>query len=303
MGEKSAVQRFACHATMPSTAGYITTWRSRISEDDMGIDESVEWSAESSAVYRRLASAAVPAREEQVATLLSLLPFGRKEAFRVVELASGEGMLSEAILEAFPSATVMALDGEESMRQVTAARLSPYGERARVAAFDIMSNDWYGMLDGADVVVSSLCVHHLNGEGKRNLFAAVYDQLSAQGCLLLADLVQPQREEARGLFAATWDRSAHERSRAQTGDATLFDLFVREHWNYYSYPDPFDQPSPLFDQLRWLKEAGFAVVDCFWMQAGHAIYGGYREQAGATAGDLLDYETALAIAIRALGQG
>jgi cyclopropane fatty-acyl-phospholipid synthase-like methyltransferase len=265
----------------------------------MGTDESVEWSAESSAVYRQLASVAVPAREEQVATLLSLLPLGRDEAFRIVELASGEGMLSQAILEVFPAATVLALDGEESMRQATAARLQPYGERAQVAAFDIMSGDWYGLLDGADAVVSSLCVHHLNGEGKRNLFAAVRERLSARGCLLIADLVLSQRMEARELFAATWDHSAHERSRAQTGDMALFDLFVREHWNYYRYHDPFDQPSPLFNQLLWLKEAGFAVVDCFWMQAGHAIYGGYREQAGAT-GDLIDYETALEIASRAL---
>ena len=124
--------------------------------------------------------------------------------------------------------------------------------------------------------------------------------ISARGCLLLADLVLPQREEVREFFAATWDRSAREQSIAQTGDTALFDLFEREHWNYYSYPDPFDQPSPLFKQLRWLNEAGFAVVDCFWMQAGHAIYGGYREQAGAAAGDLLDYEAALEIARRAL---
>jgi trans-aconitate methyltransferase len=263
----------------------------------------MEWSAESSAVYRQLASVAVPAREEQVATLLSLLPFGRDEAFRVVELASGEGMLSQAILEAFPTATVLALDGEESMRQATAARLYPYGERGQVAAFDIMSDGWYGLLDGADVVVSSLCVHHLDGEGKRGLFAAVRERLSARGCMLIADLVLPQRVEARALFAATWDRSARERSLAQTDDAALFDLFVRENWNYYTYPDPFDQPSPLFDQLRWLKETGFAVVDCFWMQAGHAIYGGYREQADAAAGDPIDYETALAIARHTLGQG
>jgi tRNA (cmo5U34)-methyltransferase len=266
----------------------------------MGGDETVEWSAENSAVYRQLASVAVPAREEQVATLLSLLSFGRDEAFRVVELASGEGMLSQAILEAFPAATVLALDGEESMRQTTATRLRPYGERARVAAFDIMTDGWFGLLDGADAVVSSLCVHHLDGEGKRKLFAAVQQRLSARGCLLLADLVQPQHEEARALFAATWDRSARERSIAQTGDTALFDLFERETWNYYRYPDPFDQPSTLFDQLRWLNEAGFAVVDCFWMQAGHAIYGGYREQAGAR-DDPLNYAAALEIARRVLG--
>jgi trans-aconitate methyltransferase len=267
----------------------------------MGADEKMEWSAENSAVYRQLASVAVPAREEQVATLLSLLPFGRAEAFHVIELASGEGMLSQAILEAFPAATVLALDGEESMRQATAARLRPYGERARVAAFDIASILWYSELSSGDVVVSSLCVHHLTGHGKRDLFTVVHDCISARGCLLIADLVLPQREEARALFAAAWDRSAEERSRAQTGDTALFDLFVRECWNYYRYPDPFDQPSSLFDQLRWLDEAGFAAVDCFWMQAGHAIYGGYREQAGAMVGDALDDATALEIARRVLG--
>jgi tRNA (cmo5U34)-methyltransferase len=267
----------------------------------MDTDESVGWSAENSAVYRQLASVAVPGREEQVATLLSLLPFGRAEAFHVVELGSGEGMLSQAILETFPATTVLALDGEESMRQATAARLQPYGERARVAAFAIESILWYSELCSADVVVSSLCVHHLTGHGKRDLFTMVHDCISARGCLLIADLVLPQRLEARELFAATWDRSAEERSRAQTGAATLYDLFVREHWNYYRYPDPFDQPSSLFNQLRWLDEAGFAAVDCFWMQAGHALYGGYREQAGATTDDPLDYETALEIAKRALG--
>jgi hypothetical protein len=35
--------------------------------------------------------------------------------------------------------------------------------------------------------------------------------------------------------------------------------------------------------LTWLSEAGFAVVDCFWLQAGHAIYGGYKAPDEATA--------------------
>jgi hypothetical protein len=37
-----------------------------------------------------------------------------------------------------------------------------------------------------------------------------------------------------------------------------------------------DKPSPLADQLVWLKEAPFAVTDCFWMRAGHAIFGAYK---------------------------
>jgi tRNA (cmo5U34)-methyltransferase len=117
------------------------------------------------------------------------------------------------------------------------------------------------------------------------MFAAVAQRLSTRGALLIADLVAPQRPEARELFAATWDRSAEAQSLAVTGGAEGFNRFVAARWNLYRYPDPVDHPSPLFAQLKWLEEAGFAVVDCFWLQAGHAIYGGYMHgQAPAEAG-------------------
>jgi hypothetical protein len=35
-------------------------------------------------------------------------------------------------------------------------------------------------------------------------------------------------------------------------------------------------PARVFDHLTWLKQAGFGIVDCFWMRAGHAIYRDYR---------------------------
>ena len=40
--------------------------------------------------------------------------------------------------------------------------------------------------------------------------------------------------------------------------------------------DPIDKPSTLLEQLRWLEAAGFAAVDVFWMEAGHAIFGGVK---------------------------
>jgi hypothetical protein len=42
----------------------------------------------------------------------------------------------------------------------------------------------------------------------------------------------------------------------------------------YFDPDDIDRPSRLFDQLKWLERAGFVDVDVYWMQAGHAIFGG-----------------------------
>lgn len=258
-----------------------------------------EWTQDISELYRKLSQIAVPARAEQIATLLTLIPFAVDESFRVVELASGEGYLSQSIAAAFPNANILALDYEESMREATAKRLKVYSNRTQVEAFDILADDWFDKLDKADVVVSSLCVHHLDGAGKQRLFKAVSQRSSANGTLLIADLIEPKSEQARKLFASTWDNMAEAASIEQTLSRDLFQSFETEHWNLFHYPDPdFDKPSPLFEQLLWLKESGFAVVDCFWMQAGHAIYGGYsnpREQG-------LDFDDILAIAQKILSQ-
>jgi tRNA (cmo5U34)-methyltransferase len=246
-------------------------------------DAQAGWTEEDSKRYQELAAVAVPAREEQMAALLALLPFRRDEPFRAVELGCGEGFLTLALLECFPQASIAALDGSPEMRARATDRVRRFGPRAHVGAFDLGATDWLQRLPAFDCVLSSLCLHHLPGDERRRLFAAISRSLSPRGALLIADLVAPQRSEAREFYASTWDRLAQAQSVSKTGATRLYDNFIRERWNHYRYPDPVDQPSPLFAQLTWLKEAGFAVVDCFWLQAGHAIYGGYKAPDEATA--------------------
>ena len=65
---------------------------------------------------------------------------------------------------------------------------------------------------------------------------------------------------------------------ALDGNLDGFAYFEREQWNmYHTNPvDDIDKPSTLFDQLGWLRAAGFAVVDVVWMRAGHAIFAGWK---------------------------
>ena len=255
-----------------------------------------EWSEADSRIYRELAAIAVPRRDEQIAALLTLAPFGVKERFDIVELGCGEGRLGMAFLSLFPQARYVGLDGSESMRRDTAERLCGFGGRARVEAFDLASTDWLELARGADLVVSSLVVHHLTSDGKRGLFKALHERLSSRGALLLADLVEPARPEARALFAGSWDEAVAEAAAGRLDGDELRRRFAAETWNYYRYPDPVDRPSPLFEQLRWLRKAGLTAVDCFWMQAGHAVYGGYMTEAAGTVTGDDRYERALAIA-------
>jgi tRNA (cmo5U34)-methyltransferase len=239
---------------------------------------------------------AVPDRAEQMATLLTSLPFGAADRGRVVELGCGEGRLTQAILEAFPNSTAVALDGSPDMRAHAAARLHTFGVRASVAEFDLGSADWWPLLAGADAVVSSLAIHHLDGPGKQRLFGAMATRLSPSGALLIADLVQPKRVEAQELFASGWDAAATRQSRTPPGSQRALQQFLETHWNIFHYPDPdVDKPSPLFEQLMWLRDAGFAVVDCFWLKAGHAVYGAYRTEL-RVAGPPLSFAAALEVA-------
>jgi tRNA (cmo5U34)-methyltransferase len=255
-----------------------------------------EWSEADSRIYRELAAIAVPRRDEQIAALLTLAPFATDEPFQIVELGCGEGRLGMALLSLFPQARYLGLDGSDSMRREAGERLRRFGERVRVEAFDLASAEWLERTRGADLVVSSLVVHHLTSDGKRSLFRALQERLPKRGALLLADLVEPLRAEARTLFAGGWEQAVGEAAGGRADGEELRRRFTAEQWNYYRYPDPVDRPSGLFEQLLWLREAGFAVVDCFWMQAGHAVYGGYMTEAASTAIADDRYERALAIA-------
>jgi tRNA (cmo5U34)-methyltransferase len=164
------------------------------------------------------------------------------------------------------------------MRAAAAARLQPFGDRARVAAFDLASVDWWDRMFGVDLVVSSLALHHLNDAKKQYFYKAAADRLAAGGALIVADLVEPQHAAARALAADRWDALAAEQAAA-LGAPDLFARFEMDHWNHFRYPDEHDQPSALLHHLVWLRHAGFGAVDCMWMDAGHAVFGGFKPAA------------------------
>jgi hypothetical protein len=113
-------------------------------------------------------------------------------------------------------------------------------------------------------------------------------RLDRGGAFLLADLVLPVNPRSQRLFAAQWHEAARLQSRGLHRGSAALRRFKRGGWHYYAVrePDPYDRPSRLLDQLRWLREAGFDQVDCFWMHAGHAIFGGYlREDRGEHGGE------------------
>ncbi len=240
-----------------------------------------QWSETTSSLFIDLADIFVPASAEQTSTLLQLIPARPDEEFTLVELATGEGLQAEAILEHFSRCHYLALDGSATMRSKQRQRLARFDDRFEARDFELSSQTWRSQLPSqVRCVFSSLCVHHLDGSGKRQLFRDMRKGLESGGALLVADIIQPTSPQIAAFFAQQYDEIVREQSIALRGDLSGYEEFEKQAWNYFRYDyatsDQYDQPSPLYEQLRWLQEVNYNRVDCYWMRAGHAIYGGFK---------------------------
>lgn len=241
------------------------------------MSEPAAWSEQESQAFIDYGRFFVPERERQIASICRLIPAGQGPR-TVIELACGEGLLAEAILEAHPAYQVVGLDGSTAMLGRAAARLGRFGARFTAERFDLADTAWRGRAEPPLAVVSSLAIHHLDGDQKRALFDDVFAMLAPGGAFVIADVVLIADPLAAALAADAWDAEVERRCRELGGDMAPHAFFVREGWNMYraGQIDAIDKPSTLAEQLGWLRAAGFADVDCYWMLAGHAIFGGKK---------------------------
>jgi tRNA (cmo5U34)-methyltransferase len=216
----------------------------------------------------------VPQRARQMAIICDLIPDVEGE---VVEICSGQGLLARAVLEHLPNARVRALDGSPAMLSATAQTLAPFAGRFELGQIDIARQDWRSFAAPVRAFVSSLAIHHLDGPGKLALFHDLYRALAPGGALIIADVILTAGAAGEKLAGRAWDEAVRQRSVEVRGDLSAFETFVDEAWNMFTNPlDAVDKPSTLVDQLTWLRAAGFRDVDLHWMDAGHAIFSGYK---------------------------
>ena len=235
------------------------------------------WSEEDSETFIDYGRYYVPEREQQIETICGLIPDAPPPS-HIVELCCGEGLLSHALLERLPNATVHAYDGSPKMLAQTTARLAQFGDRFDTTQFDLAAGDWRAFPWPLTGVVSSLAIHHLDGPGKAALFADVARALASGGVFVVADLVEPTSEAGQRVAAKAWDDAVRQRALELDGDLAAFETFQADGWNFYSdpAPDPVDMPSPLKSQLDWMEAAGLGDIDVHYLKAGHAIFSGRK---------------------------
>jgi tRNA (cmo5U34)-methyltransferase len=162
------------------------------------------------------------------------------------------------------------------MLQQARKNLATYGERFVTRRFDLFEDEWRKPDWSPQAVVSSLAIHHLDGRQKETLYRDIYTLLAPGGAFIISDLIEPVNEATNAVAAEAWDAAVRQRALGIDGHEKAYEYFVESEWNLYRHPDPIDKPSPLLAQLKWLEQAGFVEVDVIWLQAGHAVFGGWK---------------------------
>jgi tRNA (cmo5U34)-methyltransferase len=135
----------------------------------------------------------------------------------LLELGTGTGETALRVLERCPGASLVGIDASADMLAVARERLPDADLRVARLEDPLPPGPF-------DLAFSVLCVHHLDGPGKADLFTRVAAVLAPGGRFVIGDVVVP-------------DDPADAVTPLSPG---------------------FDMPSPVEDQLGWLRDAGFA---------------------------------------------
>lgn len=204
------------------------------------------WDSAAHALEYLARADSIPHRAEGEAALLEWLPPG---APHVLDLGSGDGRMLGLVKLARPDSSAVALDFSDTMLDRLRVRFA--GDPAvRVIAHDL-TRPLPGPLGSFDAVVSSFAIHHLPHPRKRALYEEVFRLLRAGGVFCNLEHVSSPTP------------SLHEEFLERLG------VTVQDE-------DPSNKLLDLETQLAWLREIGFADVDCHWKWRELALMAGSR---------------------------
>jgi SAM-dependent methyltransferase len=204
-----------------------------------------EWTKAEHALAYLAQLSDVPHRQAGEATLLEEVPAGTR---RILDLGCGNGHLLAIALAHCPQASGVGLDFSATMLEEAGKQ---FAGNSRVKLVEHNLDAPLPPLGRFDAVVSSFAIHHCEDDRKRQLYREVWDVLEPGGVFCnLEHVASPT---------------------------------VRIHLQFLNamgtLPEEEDLSNKLCDvatQLCWLREIGYADVDCHWKWRELALLVGHK---------------------------
>ena len=217
-------------------------------------DQTIEHCTGQANNYENLMERLVPQYKKQHEIIYELLPDNSDKRLRVLDLGCGNGVLSQLVLKKLPNAYVVGFDMTPKMMEAYEENLSQYRGR-----YELMLGDYRFDSIGSnyDIILAGLTLQHLTWGERKDFYKLIYSILNPDGSFILNDIIIDE----------DWDRRTSEYSSwmefiAANGEDPAF--WLDKHMTK-------DYPLTLEDHFKWLEQAGFAKMDCYWRFYNFAI--------------------------------
>lgn len=178
----------------------------------------------------------------------ALLEFIAPSMRRILDLGTGDGRLLALVRQRHPDTDAIAVDFSPAMLAAVRKR---FAGDSRVTIIEHNMDVPLPSLGKFDAVISSFAIHHLVHERKRVLYGEIFSLLSPGG---------------------VFSNLEHVASPTQR----LHEEFLHRIGFTVETEDPSNKLLDVETQLAWLRELGFADVDCQWKWRELALLTGVR---------------------------
>jgi len=206
-------------------------------------DESVEY-------YDEWVKIALPCYDEIFSIAKELIPFATDARIEVLDLGAGTGLFSMHVLQKYPNAAFVLYDVAPKMLDVARER---FRESPNQFQYIVDDYRYFQSSKRFDLAVSSLSIHHLTDSEKKDLFKRAYTALSNKGVFINVDQIRGPTPFLQELYWAKWLEKVREKGAAEEKISESIQRRVT-----------YDKDALLTEQLQWLRDAGFANVDCIY---------------------------------------
>ncbi len=189
-------------------------------------------------------------RSEGESALLEFIPSGTR---RILDLGTGDGRLlalvrAESVKRGLPETEAVAVDFSPAMLEAAGKRFAG-NFSVRVVAHNL--DNALPDLGKFDAAISCFAIHHLIHERKRSLYGEIYGLLNPGGVFCNLEHVS-------------------------SPTARLHEEFLLGIGYTAETEDPSNKLLDVETQLGWLRETGFADVDCHWKWRELALLAGRK---------------------------
>jgi tRNA (cmo5U34)-methyltransferase len=177
----------------------------------------------------------------------------------ILDIGAGTGLMSEFVMQRVNTALLYLLDESTDMLAKAKQRLGQYNPTVFVQS---MTDPLPAIKFHA--IVSSVAIHHLSDEDKRDLFKRIHQSLAPGGIFVNAEQILGETEWQQQLF-----EDMHLNGARALGSDEEEIRGAKERMSY-------DKCATLADQISWLREIGFEHADSFFHSFRFAVYAGWK---------------------------